>query len=338
MATTSDSLVDEANDSYNDAKQIAEDAQAKATQSLDDAGAAVAGLRVDWQTSYVNPDDVVPERIPAPVLPAGDFSSDVRGAFDYAFGTLNESLQPQILNYLETFFPDIADAVKTSSDEWIAGTIENGRYVPIDVENALWNRAKDREMQEALRAEQSILEASAARGFSTPPGTAQASVTAAREELSMKLATINREIAVKAFDTANENTKFAIEQAVRLRTAFVSALGDFIKVSMVQPNQAIDYAKTILAAKTGLYDSAVGLYRANIEQERMRTDVSLQNKGLDMKSETDWVDGRYKATSALIEMAKVKADAAMSAADTLAKIAQAAMATRNTMISIAAGV
>jgi len=338
MATTADTLVVEANSAYADSKALADNAVARTQTSLDAADASVAGLRVDWQTTYTNPDDVVPNAITPPALPAGDFSTDVRTAFDYAFGTLNDAVQPQVLNYLETFFPDIAEAVKTGSDDWIVGTMADGRFVPIEVENAIWNRARDREVQEARRAEESIAEASAARGFSAPPGVMLAAVSSTRQELAMKLTTINREITVKAFDTANENSKFAVEQAVRLRTAFVGALGDFIKTAMAQPNQAVDYAKTILAAKTGLYDSAVSLYRANIEQERMRSSVSLENKGMDMKSETDWVSGRAAATDAQIAMARVRADAAMSAADTLSRVAAAAMATRNSMISVSAGV
>ena len=338
MATTADTLIVEANDAYTDAKTLADNALQSTDRAINEAIDVVSGLRVDWQTAYVNPADVVPNAITPPTLPAGDFSTDVRTAFDYAFGTLNDAVQPQVLNYLETFFPDIAEAVKTGSDDWIVGTMADGRFVPIEVENAIWNRARDREVQEARRAEESIVEASAARGFSAPPGVMLAAVSSTRQELAMKLTTINREITVKAFDTANENSKFAVEQAVRLRTAFVGALGDFIKTAMVQPNQAVDYANTILAAKTGLYDSAVGLYRANIEQERMRATVSLENKGMDMKATTDWVSGRAEATGLQIEAAKVRADAAMAAADTLSKIASAAMATRNSMISVSAGV
>lgn len=338
MATTPDSLVQEANDAYADAKKLADDALLEANQALDDSSAATAGLRVDWYVQGDNPTDVIPNTISAPTIPTSDFSADVKTAFDYAFGTLNDSLKPQIVNYLEAFFPDIADAVKTGSDQWIIDTIANGRFVPIDVENALWNRAKDREVQEALRNEASVIEASAMRGFTAPPGALNAAVAANQQELSKKLTTINRDIAIKAFDTANENTKFAIEQAVRLRTAFVAALGDFIKVAMVQPNQAVEYSKTILAAKTGLYDSAVSLYRADIEKERMRTSVLLENIDKDQKNIDQFITGRTATTDEAIKIASLRADAALKAAEMLSKVAAAAMATRNSMISVSAGV
>lgn len=338
MATTSDTLVQEANDAYADAKKLADDALLEADTALDKSVDATAGLRVDWAVLGDNPADVIPNAISAPIIPTTDFSTDVKNAFDYAFGTLNDSIRPQILNYLETFFPDIAEAVKTGSDQWIIDTIANGRFVPIDVENALWNRAKDREVQEALRNETSVIEASAMRGFTAPPGALNAAVAANQQDLSKKLTTINRDIAIKAFDVANENTKFAIEQAVRLRTAFVGALGDFIKVAMVQPNQAVEYSKTVLAAKTGLYDSAVSLYRADIEKERMRTSVLLENIDKDLKNVELFTSGRTATMEGEIKIASLRADAALKAAEMLSEVAAAAMATRNSMISVSAGV
>lgn len=336
--TTTDTLAKEANDAYADAKKLADDALLDSRQALADAGSAAEGLRVDWWVPGVRTPDVTAGDIPAPVIPTTDFSTDVKNAFDYAFGTLNESIQPQIVNYLDAFFPDIAEAVKTGSDQWIIDTIANGRFVPIEVENALWNRAKDREVQEALRNEKSVIEASASRGFTAPPGALNAAVAANQQDLSKKLAGINRDIAIKAFDVANENTKFAITQAVSLRTAFVSALGDFIKTAMAQPNQAVDYAKTVLAAKTGLYDSAVALYRADIDKERLRTTVLLENTTHDLESENVFVRGRTATTGAAIDIAKLRAASALQAAEMLSTVASAAMATRNSMISVSAGV
>jgi hypothetical protein len=339
MATTADNLVTEAQEAYEDAKAIANSASEKASNALWSAQNAVNGIStVNVFAGGYDPQDAVVNAIAVPAIPTTDFSTDVREAFDYAFGQFNDDIQPQIINYLDAFFPDIAEAIKTDSDDWIINTIANGRFVPIDVENALWNRARDKEIQESLRQERSIIEATAARGFNAPNGVLTYTIAANQQETSKRLTAINREIAIKAFDVMNENTKFAIQQAVGLRTAFVGALGDFIKTAMAQPNQANDYAKLILTAKSGLYDSAVNLYRAKISEEQMRTSVALENRGLELKSSQLLVDSVADVNKTQIAKANVQANTAIQAAESLSKIAAAAYATRNSMISVSAGV
>lgn len=320
------------------AQALATNALAGTDRAITSAEQAANGLVNVGYVALVDPTDVTPADVTAPILPTSDFSTEVKNAFDYAFGTFNQALQAQILQFLTAFFPDIAAGVATGSDQWIIDTIANGRYVPVAVENALWNRARDREVSDSLRAEQAIIDASASRGFSAPPGVVNYGIAVNQQETSKRLSTINRDIAVKAFDVANENTKFAIEQAVRLRTAFVAAMGDFIKTAMLQPNNATNYAKLILDSKTGLYDSAVRLYSANIDEERMRTGVLLENnaqslhaKDIDSRNFTDFVTARTNK-------ARLQADTALKAADVLAAIASAAQSTRNTMTSVSGGV
>lgn len=338
MATI-DELVIEAQDAYQDAKNLADNALAGADQGLLNAQNAVNSIiTTNVFAGGYDPLDATASPIDVPAIPTTDFSTDVRQAFDYAFSQFNDDIQPQVLNYLDTFFPDIAEAVKTQSDDWIVNTITNGRFVPIDVEHALWNRARDREVQESLRQEKSYIDANAARGFNLPTGTLNYAIAVNQQETSKRLTTINREIAIKAFDVANENTKFAIQQAVGLRTAFVGALGDFIKTAMAQPNQATDYAKLILSAKNGLYDSAVNLYRAKISEEQMRTSVALENRGLELKSSQLAVNSVAELNKTQISKAQVQANTAIQAAESLSKVAAAALATRNSMISVSAGV
>lgn len=336
--TTADSLAAQADAAYADAKTLTTEALNATTVALDEARSAAGGISVIAVSGDINPTDVNPIAITKPILPTNDFSTEVKQAFDYAFGSFNDVLQPQILNYISTFFPDISDTLKTDSDQWLIDTIANGRYVPTSVETALWNRAKDREVLEAARTEQEIIDASASRGFSAPPGVVNYTLAATQEEVAKKLTTINRDMAIKAFDVANENTKFAIQQAVALRTAFVSALGEFIRVAMVQPNNAVAYAKTILEAKTGLYDSAIRLYSAQIDEERLRTGVLLENNNQDLHGTEILFGNFYKAAENNVNKAKIQASVAVSAADQLARVAAAAMATRNSIVSVSAGV
>lgn len=338
MATTIDTLATEASSAYADAKTLADNALTATDSALNEAASAVSGLNVNWAITGLDVQDVEVNstRLAKPLMPTTDYSADVREAFDYAFGALNQDIEPQIQNYLDTFFPDIADAIKSTSDDWIVDTITNGQYIPVAVEQALYDRAREREVAEALRNEQSVIDASASRGFSAPSGVLNYTIDANQQATSMKLRTFNRELAFKAFDVMNENTKFAIQQAVGLRTTFVGALGEFIKIAMVQPNQAVDYAKTILAAKSSLYENAISLYGAQIREETLRTSVGAENNNAQQRYYDLFVRGRSSMMDSEVDIAKVKASTAIQAAETLAKVAGSALATRNTMVSLSA--
>ena len=335
---TADTLAAQADAAFAEAQTLANNALVSMDAALAAAQAEAAGIRNPNIEGSLRPDDVTMVPATVPNIPTADLSSSVQQAFDYAFGSFNEQLQPQVMNYLTAFFPDIAAQLKTDSDTWLINTIADGRYVPIAVETALWNRAKDKEVQESLRMEQEVIDAHASRGFSLPPGVLNFTVAANQQELNKRLTTINREIAIKAFDTANENTKFAIQQTVILRTAFVAALGDFIKQAMTQPNNAVEYAKTILAAKTGLYDTAVRLYAAQTDSARSVAAVAQENNSLTIRSEDVQRTAYYQTHGLSVDIAKVQADTAVAAADQLGRVAAAAMATRNSVVSVSAGV
>jgi hypothetical protein len=338
MATTADTLAVQADAAYAEASTLAEQSLNQSQVSLDAATNAVSGLSsLGYPYTIVIP-DIAANDIAAPILPTNDFSTEVKDAFDYAFASFNDVIQPQITEYITTFFPDIAAAVKTGSDQWIIDTIADGRFVPISVENAIWNRAKDRETQEAARIEQEVIDAAASRGFSAPTGVLNFTIASNQQELAKKLTSINRDIAIKDFDITNENTKFAVQQAVNLRTAFVAALGDFIRTAITQPNNATDYARLILSSKTGLYDSAVRLYSAQIDEERLRTSVLLENQNIEQRNSELGIKAFYQTVDSNISKAKVQADVALAAADQLARVAAAAYATRNSVVSVSAGV
>ena len=334
--TTADQLVTEAASNYADAKALAERALADSNAKLSEAQRYIAGIGNQGLEGAPNPIDVVPVAQVKPVA-ATDFSTDVQTAYNTALGTLHTTIQPQIQNFLATFFPDISLALKTGSDAALIDIIVNGRGVPITVENALWNRAKDREVQEALRAEQDVINASAARGFSAPTGTVNFTVAALRADLNLKLSGINREIAFKAFDTLNENHKFAITQAISLRAQFVQALGTFIRTAMVQ-SDAADYAKTILQAKTGLYDHALRVYSAEVDEEKLRTTSLLENRSQDLRMSEINVGSINSFYDRRTRAAQVQADVAIAAANNLGALAAAAMTTRNSTISVGANI
>jgi hypothetical protein len=336
-----DSLQQEAADNYQDAKDLAVDARADAQEALDIASEAVQGLDLNYNVApFVHNEIAIDEArtvIPAWIT-ASDYTADVKDAFAEKFDDFEASVKPQIESYLTTFFPDISDCIKENSDEWICGTILNGRFVPVAVETAIYERQRDRESGEMLRNEQGILDSAAARGFEVPQGVEIANIAANQQDLSVKMIGFGRDLAMKAFDVANENTKFAITQAVSLRTGFVNALGNFIRMATEQQNQAVDYARLIKDTKGQVFENALNYYQAKFGEEKFRKSLDFQNLDQVIKNANYFIDGKSKVTDAEIRIATVQANTAVAAAEGLFRVAAAAYATRNTMINVAASV
>lgn len=341
MATTADDLQQAAADAYQDAKNLADQALADAQEALWQAEQAVDGIEPNYGISPIPPQNIgINEaRVVIPAwITAEDFTEEVKQAYADSFEGFEDNIKPQIENFLEAFFPDIADCVVSNSDEWICNTILNGVFVPADVEAAIYNRQRDRESAEMLRNEQGILDSAAIRGFEVPQGVENFTITANQQELATKMITYGRELSIHSLTFANDNTKFAIQQAVSLRTAFVNAMGDFIKIATTQQNEASDYARLVMDSKTKVFDNALNYYTAKFTEEKFRRGLDFQNLDQLLKNYEFFLKGHSTITDQEIKAATVQANTSVAAADGLFRMAAAAFATRNTMISLSTGV
>lgn len=315
------------------ANTLATDAITGINTELAKATAIAAGIDLSVQP-WTHPGFVTLSDIPDPVAPTDTtYTNEVRTAFDYALLNLNAQTQGQLQTFLTTFFPDIAQAVKDNSDNWIASTILNGQFVPVAVENAIWNRARDREAADALRQQDEAVNTFASRGFTMPTGALNAAVLAVQEGSARKLASISRDVAIKDFEIANENTKFAVEQAVRLRTSFLAAMGDFLRIGLTMPSAAVDYSKTMLSAKQAVFDAAMRLYQGRISETTLGFNAASFNTEMthkyDLLNEQQWLDKNTAAT----KIAEIQINEALKAVDALAGIASGALQTQNTMLT-----
>lgn len=97
----------------------------------------------------------------------------------------------------------------------ILSDIRNGGYGldPRD-EQALWERAKDREAQNANNAIQDFQRSMSARGFSIPSGAMVAGMQKVQQQARGLISTLNRDIALKRADLYVQARQFAIKSGM----------------------------------------------------------------------------------------------------------------------------
>jgi hypothetical protein len=263
-----------------------------------------------------------------PFTPTEDLSTLFSGAvgdFDNEFET---DFTNQANTFLSTWFPNFAACLKEQVDGWICNTIQNGGTgIPAAVENQIWERSRNKETKEATRLKSEAQEAFASRGFSLPSGVLYAQLAMIDQAASDKISTHARDVAIKQVDIEIENIRFAVDQGVRLRLGVVQALIGYLNAFLQVPQIATDRAKTQSELKRRLWEASAAYYRALIDAARLVLDYDKLRVERDLGIQAHEVEE-------FIARIRSRVDAAVSAAEEMGKIAQAALSAQNTLAEI----
>ena len=301
--------------------------------TFSDAVPALVESAVTAASGYSSANTVVTvtaDAITIPILndPFADFSAELRGHYGELFNTLPDWLEGEMAGWVADYFPVISPNVSSAIDTWLVDTIENGGTgIPIAVENAIWERARARDVTEGLRMEDEATYQFAARGFSLPPGALANRLLRVQQEAANKSSTISRDTAIKNIEIEIENIRFAIEQGIRLRIAVQQGLVEVMRTLLMIPQTAVEYANALAQAKQRLWDAASSYYRALIDAEELQVRAQLANQsynaqlqGLNVQAYGHKVDAQVQA--------------ALGAANAMGSVASAALSGLNTMAGI----
>lgn len=158
-------------------------------------------------------------------------------------------LQPTKLQYTRgaEYASQLLDNLKAT----INFRLKGGSGLTPVVEQAIWDRARDRETQIALAKEREVMRGAESLGFPMPQGAAFGALADARREYHDKLAEMSRDIAIKQADLEQTNLKDAIAAATQLE-------GQLMDYSFKIENLAFEAAKAVA-------DNEVQLFNSNIE-------------------------------------------------------------------------
>lgn len=237
-------------------------------------------------------------------------------AFDgVTLPTLDETVpvlsipSPSILPYVPGAL--YTSALLTSLKATLQDRIENGGTgLQADVENAIWDRGREREMRamaDAIRG----LERMEEMGFAFPPGVyidsrikieteAQYTTAGLSREVMIKQAELEQTNVLKALDTATQlegtliNYTNSVEQRLFESAKFVTQAGIEIYNAQVRA-----YASYLDAYKT-----KVAIYEARIRGELAKVEI--------YKAQVDAEQAKATINTALVSQYKVSTDAALS--------------------------
>lgn len=245
----------------------------------------------------VKPDVVLPVFDKAAPVFNATAPDDLAGAMERSYRdispTMSAVLDGQVDALLAKYCPRYHSSMETLELR-LAKLMEGGSGFSGDVERAVLERAKDRDLGEYRRVRDAAWADAADRGFTLPTGALLAAQARARQAASDNIARANTEIVIKQAELEQQNLQFTISTSLNLRQSILSAMLGF-HGNLVQINgQALDYAKTVAALLVEAYNTQVKAFSAQLDAWRAEAAV---------------YETRLKGALALIDLYKAEIDA-----------------------------
>lgn len=162
-------------------------------------------------------------------------------------------LEPAPFNYVPgaRYASQLLDSLKATLNARVHG----GTGLAPEVEQQIWDRARDRETQLALAREHEVLRGAEALGFPLPSGVMAGQLADARREYHDKLSGLSRDIAIKQAELEQENVKASIQAALQLESTL---LDDCYKLEAL----ALEAAKTAAGSAIATHNAALEQFKA----------------------------------------------------------------------------
>ena len=220
----------------------------------------------------------------------------------------------------EIYASEILDSLKAK----LLSDMENGTYgIEPGDEALLWERARTRELENAMQEAEQLIADAAGRGFPLPPGDMNVSLQRAQQRVQDKLSDVNRDIMIKRGDMYVEGRKFTIQEVRGLETVLINFHNSRME-------RSLNASKAVLEASISVYNALVARYNARMEgykasavvfETRLRASlarteiykVQMEGKRLEIESNKALVDiynAQLNGVNSIVNMYKTQVDAA----------------------------
>lgn len=263
---------------------------------------------------------VFSDTAPADQLPAqADYVGEFTSAYRDIAPTMSAILDSQLDTMLHKINPRYhgqMTAIEDQLDKYLAG----GTGLNSAIENAIYERAKDKNNAEYSRTRDAVYADTAGRGFTMPSGALFSASQQARQAAADNNARASVEIAIKMAEMEQQNLQFAVTTSAALRNAVLSASLSY-HGNLVQINgQALDYAKSVLTALVDVYDTALKVYTAKLDAYRTKAQV-FSTRIQALSATMDLYRSEIAAMEAMVNVDRAKVDIYRARIDSMGALA-----------------
>jgi hypothetical protein len=141
------------------------------------------------------------------------------------------------------------------------------------VQDAIYERAKDKNYAEARRKRDAAYSDLAKRGHTLPAGSLFSALQQARQDAADNNSRANIEIGVTIAEMEQKNLQFAVTQTQSLTATTLSAMIGYHQNLITINGQALDAAKSVLSALIETYNAVVRGFEAQLDAYKAEAQV-----------------------------------------------------------------
>ena len=256
----------------------------------------------------------------APDSPPAGLSSELIASYRETAPAFIAALEGQIDARMDKINPEFRSQMATLEGKLRSFIVDQGTALRPEVENAIYERSKDKVSAEFRRARESAFTDAAKRGLTLPDGSAYAAVRQARLAGADANARASVEIAVKQAELEQQNIQFAITTSNQLRTAVLQSAIAYHQSLVALNGQAVDTAKTVVNNIIETYNMSLKVYSAKVEAYKAEAAVYEAHLRA-IATKVDIYRAQISALQALVQVDATRIDAYKSSIDALQAIA-----------------
>lgn len=202
--------------------------------------------------------------------------TDHESRFAHAYASATPGTVAMLDGYVDAmlakFNPRYAEQMAAIENQ-LAKYLQGGTGLNPSVENAIYERARDKNAAEARRVRDAAMREAAANGFTIPSGATLAIIRQARQAGADNNARAASEIVVMQAEMEQKNLQFAVTTSAGLRTTLLNAALSYHQNLISINGQSLEYAKTVLSSIIEVYNTAVKAYGLKLDAYRAEAAV-----------------------------------------------------------------
>jgi len=261
-----------------------------------------------------------------PLLPPSKLTVDIHEDMleDFKSIPLLSLVEPSPFDYTlpDNYSDAFLVALKTELTDRI---VNGGTGLPAAVEQAIWDRARSRELAAAANDETEVTRLGESSGFPMPAGTVTFNILQARQKYNDKQSSLSRDIAIKQAELEQKNIEHAITEGVKLEATVIDHATKMVQIGFEAAKTAAQMGiekynadAKAYAALLEAYKVYAGSYEAIIKGELARVDAykaewqGIQATADANKATAAVYESQIKAALGFVEMYKAEVEAARS--------------------------
>jgi len=257
-----------------------------------------------------------------------DLSGFFENTYSAQVATVEAELNARFTEYLDTYFPSFSD-MTSQIETWLEDVITNSTTgLNAAFEEAVWERSRSRELEEATRLEEEAANGLAARGFSMPNTMLLARQDEINQRVLEKTSTHAREIAINHLQIAVEQVRFAVQQSTALYAQVTQAALAYVQDYLRAVTSGTDKARGMVDSKNALYQMAYRYYDTYIAWGNMMVNYEHIANSASMQEATLFIESAARNRQSRVE-------AAIGGARAMGDVAAAALGSHNSIATLA---